>query len=897
MLEIFDKLGYKKQKCKTCGHEFYAQVDRDTCGDAPCDEYEFIGNPATDKPYTLYEIQQVFREFLEKEGHTPIKRYPILAKRWRDDVFLVGASIFCFQPWVTSGMVKPPANPLEIEQPSVRLNDVDNVGRTGRHMTCFTMGSHTVINTEENFIYWEDETIRLCHEFFKYIGINTEEICFIKSWWSGGGNEGPCYEVCVRGVELATLVFIQYKTLDNGEKEEIPIKVVDTGYGLERIAWISQGTPTAYDACFAPVVDKLKELTDVKVNTDILARNAQIAGMMDIEDIGDIKELRQQVANSLGITLDELLESAEPMEAIYIIADHTRCLAFMLADGIIPSNVKEGYLARLVLRRTIRFMKELNMKESLAEVMGIQLEFLTKFYPEIKDSENHIMNIISLEEERYQSTIKKGTSIVKRSIKRLKKEGKTEMPLDMLMDLYDAHGIPPETVVEIAGDNFTVNVPDNFFTLVAGAHEKDTFNKKESFEIDYPETDLLFYKDFNQKEFEAEVLGVVEKDGKNTWVFDKTVFYPEGGGQPSDVGTISVDGAVVNINYAEKVNNVVLHHVDGDVDLDNFVGKKVEGKIDWNRRITLARHHSATHLIVAAARKILGEHIWQAGAQKGVSRSRIDLSHYKRISQEELNEIEKLANEYVMDNIELDIKFYTRDEAESLYGFKLYQGGIVPGKSIRVVKIPGIDVQACAGTHVLRTGDIGPIKINKTERVQDGVERIDFSAGIAAVDSIQNENKLLRESSGIFKVDDDQLPKTCDRFFSEWKAQKNEIDKLKSEIASLKMNSLADDVTEINGLKVVKQLIDADFKELQKIATDFTDNDKADVVLMGNNDGKIVGAASQNAIDAGIKVNEIIKKAAGVLGGGGGGRLTLAQGAGPKCENMNEALNIAIDLI
>lgn len=897
MLEIFDKLGYKKQKCKTCGHEFYAQVDRDTCGDAPCDEYEFIGNPATDKPYTLYEIQQVFREFLEKEGHTPIKRYPILAKRWRDDVFLVGASIFCFQPWVTSGMVKPPANPLEIEQPSVRLNDVDNVGRTGRHMTCFTMGSHTVINTEENFIYWEDETIRLCHEFFKYIGINTEEICFIKSWWSGGGNEGPCYEVCVRGVELATLVFIQYKTLDNGEKEEIPIKVVDTGYGLERIAWISQGTPTAYDACFAPVVDKLKELTDVKVNTDILARNAQIAGMMDIEDIGDIKELRQQVANSLGITLDELLESAEPMEAIYIIADHTRCLAFMLADGIIPSNVKEGYLARLVLRRTIRFMKELNMKESLAEVMGIQLEFLTKFYPEIKDSEDHIMNIISLEEERYQSTIKKGTSIVKRSIKRLKKEGKTEMPLDMLMDLYDAHGIPPETVVEIAGDNFTVNVPDNFFTLVAGAHEKDTSNKKESFEIDYPETDLLFYKDFNQKEFEAEVLGVVKKDGKNTLVFDKTVFYPEGGGQPSDVGTISVDGAVVNINYAEKVNNVVLHHVDGDVDLDNFVGKKVEGKIDWNRRITLARHHSATHLIVAAARKILGEHIWQAGAQKGVSRSRIDLSHYKRISQEELNEIEKLANEYVMDNIELDIKFYTRDEAESLYGFKLYQGGIVPGKSIRVVKIPGIDVQACAGTHVLRTGDIGPIKINKTERVQDGVERIDFSAGIAAVDSIQNENKLLRESSGIFKVDDDQLPKTCDRFFSEWKAQKNEIDKLKSEIASLKMNSLADDVTEINGLKVVKQLIDADFKELQKIATDFTDNDKADVVLMGNNDGKIVGAASQNAIDAGIKVNEIIKKAAGVLGGGGGGRLTLAQGAGPKCENMNEALNIAIDLI
>ena len=896
MVEIFDKLGYKKQTCKTCGQEFYSQVDRDTCGDAPCDEYEFIANPATDKPYNLYEIQKVFREFLESEGHTHVHRYPVLAKRWRDDVFLVGASIFCFQPWVTSGMVKPPANPLEIAQPSIRLNDVDNVGRTGRHMTCFTMGSHTVINTEDNFIYWEDETIRLCHEFFKSIGINTDEITFIKSWWSGGGNEGPCYEVCCRGVELATLVFIQYETLDDGSKKEIPIKVVDTGYGLERIAWISQGTPTAYDACFAPVVDKLKELTGVEINEDIQGRNAQIAGMMDIEDIGDLKELRQQVADSLNLTLDEYLKAAEPMEAIYIIADHTRCLAFMLADGIIPSNVKEGYLARLVLRRTIRFMKDLQMSQSLAEIMEIQLDFLSKFYPEIRDSEEHIMNIISLEEERYTATVKKGKSIVKRAIKRLKKEGKKEMPLEMLIDLYDAHGIPPETVVEMAGDDFTVNVPDNFFTQVAGAHEKDTTNKKASLKLDYPETELLFYEDFYQDEFTSKVLGIITKDDRQCLIFDKTAFYPEGGGQPCDQGEVSIDGNVFKINYVEKIDNVVLHHVSQKVDED-IVGKSVEGKIDFTRRMTLARHHTGTHLVIAAARKVLGSHIWQAGSQNALSRARIDLSHYKRITQDELNEIEKLANEYVMENIDLDIKFHTRDEAEALYGFKLYQGGIVPGKMIRVVKIPGVDVQACAGTHVPRTGIIGPIKINKTERVQDGVERIDFSAGLAAVDSIQHDSALLKESASIFKVENDQLPKTCDRFFSEWKAQKNEIDRLKSEIASLKMNSLADDYKEINGLKVVSQLIEADFKELQKMATDFTDNGKADVVIMGNNDGKIVGAASQNAIDSGVKINEIIKTAASVLGGGGGGRLTLAQGAGKNSEKMDEAIKTACDLI
>ena len=857
MVEIFDELGYKKQTCKTCGQEFYSQVDRDTCGDAPCDEYEFIANPATDKPYNLYEIQKVFREFLESEGHTHVHRYPVLAKRWRDDVFLVGASIFCFQPWITSGLVKPPANPIEMAQPSIRLNDVDNVGRTGRHMTCFTMGTHTVINKEDDFIYWEDRTIELCHKFFEHIGINTEEITFIKSWWSGGGNEGPCYEVCCRGVELATLVFIQYETLEDGSKKEIPIKVVDTGYGLERIAWISQGTPT---------------------------------------DIGDLKELRQQVADSLNLSLDEYLKAAEPMEAIYIIADHTRCLAFMIADGIIPSNVKEGYLARLVLRRTIRFMKDLNMKESLADVMAIQLDFLSKFYPEIRDSEEHIMNIIKLEEERYAATVKKGKSIVRRSIKRLKKEGKSEMPLEMLIDLYDAHGIPPETVVEMAGDDFTVNVPDNFFTQVAGAHEKDTTNKKSTFKVDFPETDLLFYKDFYQKEFEAEVLGLVEKDGDKCLIFDKTVFYPEGGGQPSDIGEVSIDGNSFKMYYAEKVDNVVLHHVDGDI-TDDVVGKKVEGKLDWDRRITLARHHTGTHLVIAAARKVLGQHIWQAGSQNDLTRARIDLSHYKRITQDELNEIEKLANEYVMANIDLDIQFHTRDEAQELYGFVLYQGGIVPGKMIRVVKVPGVDVQACAGTHVMRTGVVGPIKINKTERVQDGVERIDFSAGLAAIDSMQHDSELLRESSGIFKVENDQLPKTCDRFFSEWKAQKNEIDRLKSEIASLKMNSLADEYDEINGLKVVHQLIEADFKELQKMATDFTDNGKADVVIMGNSDGKIVGAASQTAIDNGVKINEIIKTAAGVLGGGGGGRLTLAQGAGKNADKMDEAIQTAVDLI
>lgn len=929
MTEILKELGYTKQKCKTCGNEFWSIPERATCGDAPCDEYEFIGNPATDHGYDLFEIQKAFREFFEKKDHTQVSRYPVLAKRWRDDVFLVGASIYDFQPWVTSGLVDPPANPLVIAQPAIRLNDVDNVGRTGRHMTCFTMGAHHAFNRPDNEIYWKDDTVKLCHGFIASIGIDPEEITFIESWWEGGGNAGPCYEVCVRGVELATLVFMQYKILPNGDKEEIPLKTVDTGYGLERFAWISQGTPTAYDACFGPVIDKLKAITNIDVDESILAENAQIAGMMDIETFADIRVLREKVADKLNISIEELLKSAEPMEAIYIIADHTRCLAFMLADGIIPSNAKEGYLARLVLRRTIRFMKELEMDESLFDIMEIQLDFLTKFYPEIKDTQDHIMNIISLEEERYAKTIEKGNRIVKRTIKNLKKQNNNTMPVETLIDLYDAHGMPPETVQEIAKENFSpedfsVVIPDNFFTLVANQHSEEKIAVEANLELDYPPTDLLFYDDFYLSKFEAEVLDVIKIDNSknnngndnndnndrenNTEIaiiLDQTAFYPEGGGQPSDIGYLVIEGETYEVKRTEKVGDVVLHKiiVGNGKDINylknniDIIGKTVVGTIDWDRRIALARNHTATHLIIAASKRVLGDHIWQAGAQKGLERSRLDLSHYKRISQDELNEIERIANELVMENISLDINWMNRDEADKEYGFTLYQGGVVPGSVIRVINIPTVDVQACAGTHVPNTGNIGLIKINKTERIQDGVERLDFSAGIAAIQSMQVNDEYLRDSSDIFKVTPEQLSKTCDRFFSEWKAQKNEINKLKSEIADLKINSLTDNLDEVNGLSVLKQIIDGDIKELQNIATDFTDNGKADIAIIGNNDGKIVGAASDAAINFGIKINEIIKQSANVLGGGGGGRPTLAQGAGPKVDKIEEALELALKLL
>jgi alanyl-tRNA synthetase len=888
MSEQFNKLGYTKKTCITCGKDFWTAVDRQTCGDAPCDEYEFIGNPATQKKYDLHSIQKTFLDFFSDNDHTPISRYPVLAKRWRDDVFLVGASIYDFQPWVTSGMVEPPANPLVVAQPSIRLNDVDNVGRTGRHMTCFTMGGHHAFNSNKNHVYWEDETIKYCHDFIKHIGINPMEITFIESWWEGGGNAGPCYEICVRGVELATLVFIKYRTTPQGLKD-IPLKIVDTGYGLERFAWISQGTATAYEAAFGPVVDQLKKMAHVKVDEQILAENARVAGMMDIEDIADLKELRSKVAGKLDIPVEELIDATKPIESVYIIADHTRCLAFMLADGVVPSNIKDGYLARLILRRTIRFMKELQLEESLEDIMKIQLDYLKKSYPEIKQNQEHINNIINLEEKRYYKTVRKGKKLVKKTINYLKKDGKDKIPLESLITLYDSHGIPPESIDEISKqENFDANIPDNFYTLVAAEHSEEITAEKGEVELDYPATELLFYDDLSKYEFEARVIGIY----KNNIILDGTLFYPEGGGQPSDIGSFDIRGEKVEVLRADKLGDIVLHQVkEQDIQKVNpYQGQIIKGHVDPFRRKILTQNHTSTHLIIAAARKVLGDHIWQAGAQKGVHKSRIDISHYKRITPQELQEIELLANKLVMDNINVNTFWLERTMAEKKYGFILYQGGVVPGMNIRTVEIEGTDVQACGGTHCNQTGDIGLIKINRTERIQDGVERIEFSAGESAIKSIQNNDNILKESSGVFKVDVEQLPQTCERFFTEWKSFKNEINRLKNEIASLKIQEIINQTETFGELIVLNKQMEADMGELVKIVSNLTETGKADIAVIVNNEGKIVGGASPKALHKGVKMGEVIKKAASIMGGGGGGKPNLAQGAGRDATKIPEAL-------
>ena len=890
-MDFFVDEGFLRKKCEKCGKFFWTRDGaRKTCGDPPCDPYTFIGSPIFKREHSLDEMREHYLSFFEARGHTRIKRYPVVA-RWRDDIYLTIASIADFQPFVTSGQVPPPANPLTISQPCIRLDDLDSVGRSGRHLTTFEMMAHHVFNTREKEHYWKDRTVQLCDELLVGLGMDPLAVTYKENPWAGGGNAGPSVEVMIGGLELATLVFMDLKTAPGGaveikgeRYEKMNNYIVDTGYGLERFVWASKGSPTIYDAIFPDLVRKVADLAGVEHNlgdpeyAEIFAQNARLAGMVDLDEYS-MKDLRAKIAGSIGITPEKLEKTIEPMERIYAVVDHTRCLAYMLGDGIIPSNVKAGYLARLVIRRTLRLMKELGLALPLAELVEMQIARLD--YQDWRERFVTIKEILDQEEQKYAETLEKGKRLVKKTAEGYAKK-RLPIPLSEMISLYDTHGIPPEIARESAeAVGATVELPDNFYSLVAKKHIRA--EKENVIKITIPgKTELMFYEHPFEQVFEAQVLDVVE----GSIILDRTLLYPEGGGQPADHGTLEKEDRVFRVVDVQKSGDVVLHRLEKPGGLEK--GDRVTGRVDMHRRLAHARHHTATHLVHDSAKRVLGKHIWQAGAQKSEDRARLHISHYKRITDLELKAIELEANRRVMEVAPIETQFLPRTEAEKLFGFELYQGGVPPGTQIRVVKV-GSDIEACAGTHVTNTGMIGSIKILRAERIQDGVERIEFAAGEAAVRASQGRDDLLAGAADVLRVPNEQLPKTAERFFVEWKSQQKEIERLKEDLAEARLKTMTADAETINGLKIIVQKMgSADNEELLKAAALLAEQDY--VALLGSETGSLVAAVGQSGLDKGIKAGSIIKAAAKALGGGGGGKPDLAQGGGPNVEKLDEAL-------
>lgn len=822
--------GFEKKKCIKCGSIFWTNdKNRLTCGEAPCDPYSFLNNPPTKKRYTLEEMREEFLSFFEKKGHKRIRRYPIVA-RWREDVFLVNASIYDFQPHVTSGKVPPPANPLVISQPCIRTVDLDNVGKTGRHLSVFEMGGAKSFNFPGEFIYWKDDAVKYAIEFLNYLGVDTSEITFKDKPWFGGGNAGSAVEVMVRGLEVATLVFMDMVEDPNGDYEfdgikykKMENKIVDTGYGIERFTWLSQGTSTIYDAIYPELVNKLMEETKVR-KPDFLLK------FMELSILEDGSEMR--FLNSLD---PEKREELEKLSQIYMLADHTRAITFLLYDGLVPSNSKAGYVLRMMIRRAIMAIEKLNLNYNLWDLIEVQAKrFSNILDPSMTKSAK---SIVELEEQKFKELLSKGDQL----IMKFSKNGRLSM--DAINTLFQSNGLPIEYTIERA-KILKIEVPEKIEKIRGFVNIREQPQKKEKVTIKgkYKPTEKLYYSDEKKYEFKAKIIGIEQ----NKVILDGTYFYPEGGGQPYDTGYLIINGNRYLVKEVQLVDDVIVHIT--DIPVKASQNDTVIGRIDSERRKRLMQNHSATHILLSSIRYVLGNHVWQAGAQKDIIMSRLDITHYKDISTEELMQIERRANEIIQNDIPLRKEFVDRNRAEESYGFILYQGGIPEGRMLRLVEIPGVDVEGCGGTHVDRTGEIGLIKIIKIEKIQDGVFRFNFKAGISALEyyeELMNKYSEIQSSIG-------EDP------YKSYNEIKEELERVKKGI------SKGIDIKNINGIKV--------FSLDEKIADDFSRGIKDPIAIIISQEKMRV--VSNSDYDA----TSILKKFEGKGIVKGGGSQNYAQG-------------------
>jgi alanyl-tRNA synthetase len=781
---VLKREGFMRHQCK-CGMYFWTvNDDQEVCGDPACQGGTNVveGNPSKVK-LSFAEVWEQFKKMFAEWGYKPVDRYPVVS-RWNPTTDFTMASIAAFQPYVISGEVEPPAKKLVIPQFCLRFGDVDNVGITGAHLTGFVMiGQHMFVPPKD----WDQK--KAFEDIYRYItegvGLPASELTLHEDAWAGGANYGPCMEFFSRGVELFNQVYMLYEHKEDGD-EELDIKVLDMGLGMERVAWFSQGAANIYEATFPAVLKKLEAATKVEYDSDLFKRFSPYSSLLNIDEVEDINAAWEEVGAKLEMSGKILKERIMPMTALYSIAEHTRALLVALNDGALPSNVGGGYNLRVILRRALSFIDQFGWELTLKQVAAWHAEELKPVFPELQENIDEVGKILNVETAKYYLSKEKAKHIVERIIHK-------EITQEVLLTLYDSDGISPEMVRDEAKKHGkTIVVPDKFYTLVSQLHEKKTdalatrkeFIKDKRLEEIEGGTELLYMKDDSIMEFKAKVLlatfpmkdgtGRIIGDRKGVVVLDRTAFYPTSGGQLHDVGTLN-GVKVINVY---KQGHLVVHEVEDASEFEKGIPTAI-GIIDPERRKQLTVHHTATHIVNGAAKQVLGRHVWQAGAAKTMDKSRLDITHYDSLSSDEMDKIEEAANFIVKQDIPVNKSVVPRKEAEERYGFVLYQGGAVPGKTIRVVEIPGFDVEACGGTHLDRTGEVGEIKLLKSSKLQDGIVRLEFVAGAAVDRAEEQETATVSEIAKLFGVYNNQVPGRAAELFSKWKKARKAVKKKK----------------------------------------------------------------------------------------------------------------------
>lgn len=558
----FEKYGFKRYKCENCSMMFWSKVPRKICGDTNCNlKYDFIGNTPAKQKFEFVDVYKNFKDFFEKRDYPAVKRFPVVA-RWREDLDFNIASIIGFQPFITKGIVEPPHELLTIPQNCIRFEDVDNVGYTGRHYTSFTMIGQCAFKIPQKYDqakYFRD----LLDWFLEEVKIPIDDIQIHEDAWVGGGDCGPSIEFFSKGLELANQVYMWF---DMSEAESVKdlkplnLKVLDMGMGQERICWFSKGSLNSYEDCMPKVCNYLYKQTGLKPNWEIYKKFLPFAGLLNLDECDDIDVTWEDISKRVGVDVEELKNVVEPVAGIYSIADHTRTLLYAFTDGALPSNVKGGYNLRLILRRALEFINKFNWNIDLFEVMKIHIEELKEQYSDLGEKNlNQIKEILDLEVEKYKEHKEKVKIKIKEIVKKDKIENKD------FIQYYISDGITPDEIKkEFENQGKKIEIPSNFFTLVSQAYEntKAQKNKKqtifEEYVKDLPQTKMIYYDDLNLYEFEdAKILKTFSIKDKDYIVLDKTIFYPELGGQVFDTGFIDDK----KVEKVFKVGTVIVHQI------------------------------------------------------------------------------------------------------------------------------------------------------------------------------------------------------------------------------------------------------------------------------------------------------------------------------------------------
>ncbi|KRX05303.1 Translation protein, beta-barrel domain [Pseudocohnilembus persalinus] len=817
-VEVFKKYGYSRAHCK-CGTIYWRRTEeRDTCGDSECvGSYTFIGKGfgqgKQGKKITYSDAWDLYKKAMTgaKTPCTAIDRYPVVA-RWRNDVDYVAAGIFCFQPYCVTGELEPPANPLIQPQFCLRFNDLDNIGLSGRHYSGFIMMGNQVFNKPNDFKYFDEECIEYHLEWLLSMGCDLDEVTLVEDVWSGGGNLGSSIEIFAHGLEVGNMVFTRFKYFPSGEIEELDVKVIDVGIGLERIPWLINGAATSYEDVFGNSFKWLQEKLSLNIQQDVWEKFGPYATLLNVDEQDDISKTWEKIAEKMdiGLTSQQIQEKIVPVKEQYIICDHTRTIFMAIYDGSLPSNVGGGSNIRNIIRRTFSILKKNNWFDKIGGIDGY-LELMNQHKNELSKIYGPFKEYKSFDEiikKEYNSWLSTNTE-AKSKLDRLLKKNKV-LSLDNWILAVTTYGISADQIQEITGQQ----IPGNFYYALA--EQKESQQKQEKAVLyntaHLNETQNLYYDNHKLLKFESKILevfnNVTQKNKRNIVILESSAFYPTSGGQQNDIGKITIGSEQYQVVDVEKVGKCVLHILDRELEQENndaYIGQTAVGEVDEERRTTLKNHHTATHIVFAACRNVLGPHIWQAGAKKTTKFAHLDITHYQSLNKEKELEIENYANNIVLSNKNINKSLIDKSVAEKEHGFKLYQGGIVPGNTLRIVNIDETDVEACCGTHADNTSEVGWIKILKSSRIQDGIVRLYFVAGTKVMEKLNQQSQVVSELQNLWDVQQTQIVSKADEIFNRAKKAEKEVEEQQSIILSLRMQQLEDKKTPLVYYRAIEQ--------------------------------------------------------------------------------------------